>query len=149
MRKPLTDEELVELQDPDTWDWESAERHPPNPNARAVVRAVKVIERHERRAVRGDSQLGRADRMARGVRGGEIGKTRPAVIVSNDVANERRNRVQVVPLTSNLKQVLPWEARVEVRVNCRGKAERRPYGAQPQREELLHIRVEGGVARSQ
>jgi mRNA interferase MazF len=48
------------------------------------------------------------------VRGGEIGKTRPAVIVSNDVANERRNRVQVVPLTSNLKQVLPWEARVEI-----------------------------------
>ena len=48
------------------------------------------------------------------VRGGEIGKTRPAVIISNDVANERRNRVQVVPMTSNLKQVLPWEARVEL-----------------------------------
>jgi GTP cyclohydrolase II len=38
MRKPLTDAELAELQDPDTWDWESAERHVPNPNAGAIVR---------------------------------------------------------------------------------------------------------------
>jgi len=38
MRKPLTDADLAELQDPDTWDWESAERHPPNSHARAVVR---------------------------------------------------------------------------------------------------------------
>jgi mRNA interferase MazF len=39
------------------------------------------------------------------VRGGEIGKTRPAVIVSNDMANRSRNRVQIVPLTSNLTRV--------------------------------------------
>jgi hypothetical protein len=38
MRKPLTDAELAELQNPGTWDWESAERHPPNPLAGAVVR---------------------------------------------------------------------------------------------------------------
>ena len=49
------------------------------------------------------------------VEGGEIGKTRPAVIVSNDGANRARNRVQVVPLTTNLKQVFAWEARVEVK----------------------------------
>lgn len=49
------------------------------------------------------------------VRGGEIDKTRPTVIVSNDRANLSRNRVQVVPLTSNLARVFPWEARVEIR----------------------------------
>ncbi|MBM3748009.1 MAG: type II toxin-antitoxin system PemK/MazF family toxin, partial [Acidobacteria bacterium] len=32
--------------------------------------------------------------------GGEVRKTRPAVIVSTDAANCALNRVQVVPLTS-------------------------------------------------
>ena len=47
-------------------------------------------------------------------RGGEIRKVRPAVILSNDIANEHLNRVQVVPLTSNTGRVYPSEAVVEV-----------------------------------
>lgn len=46
--------------------------------------------------------------------GGEIQKTRPAVIVSNDSANKYMNRVVVVPMTSNTKRVLLGEALVHV-----------------------------------
>ena len=47
--------------------------------------------------------------------GGEIKKKRPAVIVSNDVSNYSLNRVQVVPLTSNVEKLYPSEAYITVR----------------------------------
>ncbi len=46
--------------------------------------------------------------------GGEIRKTRPAVIVSNDVANRNLNRLQVVPLSSKIEKLYPSETYVSV-----------------------------------
>jgi mRNA interferase MazF len=46
--------------------------------------------------------------------GGEIRKARPAVVVSNDMANRALNRVQVVLVTSNVGRLYPSEAYVTV-----------------------------------
>jgi mRNA interferase MazF len=46
--------------------------------------------------------------------GGEIKKTRPAVVVSNNTANTHLNRVQVVPITSNTDRLYPGEAFVSL-----------------------------------
>jgi mRNA interferase MazF len=43
---------------------------------------------------------------------GEIQKTRPALIISNNAANAALNRVIVIPLTSQTSKVYPGEAMV-------------------------------------
>lgn len=46
--------------------------------------------------------------------GGEIQKTRPAVVISNNAANAALNRLQVVPITSKTDRLYPGEALIEL-----------------------------------
>ena len=49
--------------------------------------------------------------------GSEVNKTRPAVIVSNDIANKFLARVVVIPITSNISRLYPGEALVTINGN--------------------------------
>lgn len=51
--------------------------------------------------------------------GGEIQKTRPAIVLSNNAANLVMNRLQVVPITSKTARVYPGEALIELRGEMR------------------------------
>ncbi len=41
--------------------------------------------------------------------GSEINKTRPALIISNDINNQAAQTVTVIPITSSTKKVYPFE----------------------------------------
>lgn len=47
--------------------------------------------------------------------GSEISKQRPAIVISNDASNKTLDRVQVIPLTSNIKRVFVSECLVNVK----------------------------------
>ena len=43
------------------------------------------------------------------IEGAEIGKTRPAVIISNDINNELADTVTILPITSKAGRIYPFE----------------------------------------
>lgn len=46
--------------------------------------------------------------------GGETKKTRPALIVSNDIGNEVNNIIMVAPITTKVRKIYPFEVKVSV-----------------------------------
>lgn len=47
--------------------------------------------------------------------GSEIQKTRPAVIVSNNIQNKVSSRVVVIPITSKADKLFPFEAKISLK----------------------------------
>jgi mRNA interferase MazF len=80
------------------------------------------------------------------VRGSEANKRRPAVIVSNDAANmaaERLGRgvITVVPVTSNLEQIYPFQVRLPAAVTGLAR------DSKAQAEQVRSVAVERVGAR--
>jgi mRNA interferase MazF len=46
------------------------------------------------------------------VLGSEVGKTRPAVVVQNDLANRSSPTVTIVPISSSTERVFPFQVRI-------------------------------------
>lgn len=51
----------------------------------------------------------------------EIQKTRPCLIISNDLMNENYTRVIVAPITSNVKKVYPFDHKLHENNDLNGK----------------------------
>jgi len=57
-------------------------------------------------------------------RGTEIQKNRPAVVLSTDISNKYLNRMQVVPLTSNVARIYTSECMLAVKSQkCKAMAD--------------------------
>ena len=79
--------------------------------------------------------------------GGEIQKARPAVIVSNDAANRFLNRVQVIPITSNVGRLYPGEAHVTVNgVRHKAMADQLTTASKGRLRDLMGKLTTNGVA---
>lgn len=46
------------------------------------------------------------------VLGSEVGKTRPAVVVQNDLANRSSPTVTIIPISSSTERVFPFQVRI-------------------------------------
>jgi mRNA interferase MazF len=44
--------------------------------------------------------------------GSEVGKTRPAVVVQNDLANRSSPTITIIPLSSSIERVFPFQVRI-------------------------------------
>jgi mRNA interferase MazF len=54
--------------------------------------------------------------------GSEIKKTRPAVVISNNLQNKVSSRVIVIPITSSVEKIYPFEAKLKLSNNTQSKA---------------------------
>ncbi len=54
-------------------------------------------------------------------RGSETQKTRPGLVISNDIGNEMSDVVIIAPITSKVKNIYPFEVEIFIE-NKRGKA---------------------------
>ena len=71
--------------------------------------------------------------------GGEVQKTRPAVVVSNNAANQVLNRLIVVPVSSKVERLYPGEVLIEIR-------EQRSKAMSDQLTTVSKLRVKNRVA---
>jgi mRNA interferase MazF len=47
--------------------------------------------------------------------GGEISKTRPVLVVSNDINNQFSSTISILPITSNVEKIYPFEVLIKAK----------------------------------
>jgi mRNA interferase MazF len=74
--------------------------------------------------------------------GGEIRKIRPVLIVSNDANNNAADTITVVPITSNIKKIFPFEVLLETKYS---KLEKPSKAQCHQIRTISKLRISGGM----